>query len=574
MGTEQAEINHYDILGVSPTATADAIKTAYRARMNQYHPDRNRWTRANAVAALINEAWEVLGDPERRSVYDARMGFNSRKESHKESEARERTSDASGSETPPPPADPPPPPPQEPAQPESEPSRSAEPPEPPRRTFALMSLGWKLYILAWAWFGVIGGLSSDRNGPVVAFTIWLFGGSVAWLLASVLRWRGWRRFAKVMVCFLGLAAAILVLARWGQSDSPWSYLLAVVIICVVLPAFVLFINNPKDQQRPAPSPDTCPGCGTASAWAKRRDGSEGCWRCGKSRSVNDPPRSPAVSTEHRSAYVLATILIAGVFASPILASGDVARFGGVWLGSLMFPFLIALFLSRRRHDRAGFGRVFFWTALIMCSLAFIGTVTKTPRAARQHNSDRVPLDADQLTATPGWFEANAPVPQQGPATTQHQATDALTNIDRSGKANTRKQSSDAEPVGPARPAEPPQSMSQRLDAKCAEDAGRTLKRIRGDKPEEISTNYSPKYQRCYLLRLHSNGVDDSKTAIAEFWDVSDGSVIAKAALTYVRGTPGSVTGPGTLMSCQVENEEESTGSCIRLKEFIADHMGK
>jgi hypothetical protein len=576
MATEQAAINYYDILGVSPTATTDAIRAAYLARINQYHPDRNRFTHANAVTALINEAWQVLGDPGRRQLYDARMGFNARKESHEESDSREQASDARGSETPPPPpTDPPPPPPPAPKEPESDPSPS---PESPLRRFAQMSLSWKLYILAWAWFGVILGLTSERNGTVVAFTIWLFGGSAAWLLTSVVRRirTGWKRIAKIMIgCVVAFGAMIFVLALREHSDIPPAYLFAIGI-CVVLTAFVLFINKPKAQQGPAPSPDTCPDCGTTGAWVKRRDGAESCWRCGKSRSEGEPATGPATSTEHRSAYVLAAILITGGFASPVLNSGDVAQFGGLWLGALVLPFLIAHYIASRRSGRFGFGRAFFWMALIICPLVLNSTATKTSRTAVQQNADPVASNANQLTATPNWFEANAPVRQQGRATSQGQATGPLADIDRSEKTIPRRQSSDTEQVEPVEPAHPlvlPQSMSQQLNAKCVEDAGRILKRIRGDKPEEFSTNYSPQYERCYLLRIYRDPVDD-RTASAEFWDVSDGSVVGKATLTSVGGTPGSVTGPGTVTSCQIENGEESTGSCIRLKELIADHMRK
>ena len=71
MTRDQRPINYYDILGVDSTASIDEIRAAYRARISQYHPDKNRSTHANAIAALINEAGEVLGTPERRRRYDA-----------------------------------------------------------------------------------------------------------------------------------------------------------------------------------------------------------------------------------------------------------------------------------------------------------------------------------------------------------------------------------------------------------------------------------------------------------------------------------------------------------------------
>lgn len=64
-------INYYDILGVASDAAARDVRSAYVARIAQYHPDRNPTTHATAIAALVNEAWAVLGDAERRRAYDA-----------------------------------------------------------------------------------------------------------------------------------------------------------------------------------------------------------------------------------------------------------------------------------------------------------------------------------------------------------------------------------------------------------------------------------------------------------------------------------------------------------------------
>lgn len=60
----------YEILGISPTATADAIKAAYRKRAAQYHPDKNPSADASVRFREIQEAYEVLSDPARRKAYD------------------------------------------------------------------------------------------------------------------------------------------------------------------------------------------------------------------------------------------------------------------------------------------------------------------------------------------------------------------------------------------------------------------------------------------------------------------------------------------------------------------------
>ena len=63
--------DYYKILGVPKTADAKAIKQAYRKLARKYHPDQNP---GNASAAdrfkEINEANEVLSDPEKRQRYD------------------------------------------------------------------------------------------------------------------------------------------------------------------------------------------------------------------------------------------------------------------------------------------------------------------------------------------------------------------------------------------------------------------------------------------------------------------------------------------------------------------------
>lgn len=62
--------DYYDVLGVKRGSSEDEIRRAFRRLARQYHPDVNSNGDAEQRFKEINEAYEVLSDPERRSSYD------------------------------------------------------------------------------------------------------------------------------------------------------------------------------------------------------------------------------------------------------------------------------------------------------------------------------------------------------------------------------------------------------------------------------------------------------------------------------------------------------------------------
>jgi molecular chaperone DnaJ len=62
--------DYYEVLGVSRSADATAIKKTYRTLARKHHPDINREDGAEERFKEINEAYDVLSDPERRATYD------------------------------------------------------------------------------------------------------------------------------------------------------------------------------------------------------------------------------------------------------------------------------------------------------------------------------------------------------------------------------------------------------------------------------------------------------------------------------------------------------------------------
>jgi uncharacterized membrane protein YkvA (DUF1232 family) len=70
-------VNHYRLLGVDPKADAQTIKQAYLAKIKQWHPDKNPDRRgvAEEKTKILNQAYHILGNAERRKHYDRMIRF-------------------------------------------------------------------------------------------------------------------------------------------------------------------------------------------------------------------------------------------------------------------------------------------------------------------------------------------------------------------------------------------------------------------------------------------------------------------------------------------------------------------
>lgn len=71
--------SYYELLGLHPSASAREIRQAYRDLSKLYHPDTTTLptTIATTQFQKLNEAYATLSNPERRSLYDRKIGYSS-----------------------------------------------------------------------------------------------------------------------------------------------------------------------------------------------------------------------------------------------------------------------------------------------------------------------------------------------------------------------------------------------------------------------------------------------------------------------------------------------------------------
>ena len=74
---------HYDNLKVSRDAPPEVIRAAYKSLTQKYHPDRNPDPQAAKIMLHLNEAYEVLSDPEKRDNHDKWIRFEEWKAAHR-----------------------------------------------------------------------------------------------------------------------------------------------------------------------------------------------------------------------------------------------------------------------------------------------------------------------------------------------------------------------------------------------------------------------------------------------------------------------------------------------------------
>ena len=70
--------SYYGVLGLNPTATPMEIRQQYRHLSKKFHPDTTVLPEAEAKSKFqrLNEAYGILSSPERRALYDLKIGFS------------------------------------------------------------------------------------------------------------------------------------------------------------------------------------------------------------------------------------------------------------------------------------------------------------------------------------------------------------------------------------------------------------------------------------------------------------------------------------------------------------------
>ena len=74
--------NYYELLGIDPAAEREEVRQAYLKKIKEWHPDINpeRIEKAEEMTKVLNQAYHILGDPEKRKNFDRMLKFTRGKE--------------------------------------------------------------------------------------------------------------------------------------------------------------------------------------------------------------------------------------------------------------------------------------------------------------------------------------------------------------------------------------------------------------------------------------------------------------------------------------------------------------
>jgi len=75
-------IDYYQLLGIGAKADRQTVKQAYLAKIKEWHPDKNpdRTDEAEEKTKVLNQAYQILGDPEQRKNYDRMLRYTQGKD--------------------------------------------------------------------------------------------------------------------------------------------------------------------------------------------------------------------------------------------------------------------------------------------------------------------------------------------------------------------------------------------------------------------------------------------------------------------------------------------------------------